>query len=67
MIPKSLHTVTVLVAVARFYMELAAHAGKPMTADYAVESAAARLGYADAPDTYGLCAAAVRKLEKERS
>lgn len=64
MIPKSLHTVSVLVAVARLFQDLASHQGSPMAATYAVESAAATLGYADAPDVYALKAAAVRKLEK---
>lgn len=61
MIPKSLHTVSVLVAVAT---ELKKHAHSQFTAADLVDAAAVTLGYAEAADVYGLKAAAVRKLEK---
>lgn len=65
---KSLHTVSVLVAVAQaLKASAAAFAPVPAAGGSAaawVESAAEVLGYAGAEDPYGLKAAAVRKLEK---
>lgn len=62
---KSLHTVSVLVNVARLFQQLAAaNGGTPMTAEYAVESAVGTLGYLGAPDPYGLAARAVAILER---
>lgn len=60
-LPKSLHTVTVLVAVAT---ELRTD---DMTARAAIERALAVLGYNNASDTYGLAAKAVRQLERAQS
>ena len=60
---KSLHTVSVLVNVARHFQHLARYEGQDMTADYAVESALGILGYADAADPHGLAAKAVAILE----
>jgi hypothetical protein len=60
MIPKSLHTVSVLLAVAKL---LRSHLTGLTSCDY-VDIAASSLGYADADDVYGLKAAAVRKLER---
>lgn len=58
-IPKSLHTVTVLVAIARSYMK---HTG--CDAKLAVFQATVELGIGECPDIYGLCEQAVRKLSK---
>ena len=63
MLPKSLHTVSVLVSVARGYYVLGRDRG--WSAAIAVDEALHVLGYADAPDPHGLRAVAVRKLEKE--
>lgn len=61
MIPKSLHTVSVLVAVATRTMALHHN----MSAASAVDYAAEMLGYGrHVDDDYALKAAAVRKLEK---
>lgn len=60
MIPKSLHTVTVIVAVAR---ELAALGSRPQYGDH-VADAVAVLGYADAHDAYGLADKARKALAK---
>lgn len=60
MIPKSLHTVSVLVAVAKL---MQSHLTGLTACDY-VDLAANSLGYADESDTYALKAAAVRKLER---
>lgn len=60
MIPKSLHTVTVLVAVARLLRER----NPDCNWNDAVYYARVSLGYADSPDLYGLCAQAVAKLNK---
>lgn len=60
---KSLHTVSVLVNVARLRMQLA----PTMTAAYAVESALCDLGYHGAADPYGLAAKAVAVLSAERA
>ncbi len=60
MIPKSLHTVTVLT---RFALELMAHcpAHTPRTA---VSMAASALGYPNAADPYRLCEKAVTAVTK---
>lgn len=58
-LPKSLHTVTVLVAVAR---ELPYSEPRE-----SVARALAVLGYNNASDTYGLAAKAVRQLERAQS
>lgn len=64
--PKSLHTVSVLVNVARLFQQLAAtNGGARMSAEYAVESAIGSLGYHGVPDPYGLAARAIAILEKE--
>jgi hypothetical protein len=57
-IPKSLHTVTVLVAVARIYMT--------QGMDYNAATAAAEraLGYGNSPDTYALADKARAILDK---
>jgi hypothetical protein len=57
MIPKSLHTVTVLVAIARLVFP----AGEPLKA---AQAAADALGYLDAPDAYGLIERAAAILSK---
>lgn len=59
-IPKSLHTVTVLVAVAR---EIRAY--RENTDSDAVTDALAILGYADSPDTYQLADKARAILARE--
>lgn len=64
--PKSLHTVSVLVNVARLFQQLAAaNGGARMSAEYAIESAIGSLGYHGAPDPYGLAARAAAILEKD--
>lgn len=59
-IPKSLHTVTVLVAVARLDM-----AARNSDAHSAVHEALHVLGYANSPDIYGLAAKARAILARE--
>lgn len=61
---KSLHTVTVLVNVARLAPVPFSIPDARMSA-YRVGFALQALGYADAPDTYGLAARAVAILEKD--
>jgi hypothetical protein len=57
---KSLHTVTVLVRLARFVSaNFAIHAGS----DEAVDEALDILGLRDMPDPYGLRAAALKQLQ----
>lgn len=63
MIPKSLHTVTVLVNVS---LILADVYGQSVSNTELVDLAAAHLGYADAPDVYSLKDQAVKKLDKTR-
>ena len=61
-IPKSLHTVTVIVRLARFFRGFTVM-GDDLNARsiaYAVE----KLGYADTPDTHELAAKALEILEK---
>jgi hypothetical protein len=64
---KSLHTVTVLVNVARHHMAVVRHmypdGACPPSA--AVQTALILLGYSDASDPYGLAARAVAQLSKE--
>jgi hypothetical protein len=60
MIPKSLHSVTALVNVARHLIDC----GKVATRYEAIAVAASVLGYVDGTaDPHGLLAAALRKLE----
>lgn len=61
MLPKSLHTVTVIVAIAR---KLAALGCRPQYGDY-VADAVAVLGYVGAPDAYGLADRARKVLARE--
>lgn len=61
-LPKSLHTVTVLVRVARHLKGQAPF----MTWEYAVEVALTVLGYGIAPDPYHLKLAALKQLESAR-
>lgn len=58
-LPKSLHTVTVLVRVAKL-VKLSMH-----TNEEAVEQALFALGLHDLPDTYNLKQAAVKQLNKQ--
>ena len=57
---KSLHTVTVLVSVARHLKSQSTF----MTWEYAVEVALTILGYGVAPDPYHLKLAALKQLER---
>jgi len=59
-IPKSLHTVTVIVAVARVYMGAPFNQSAAVSIGVAVEA----LGYADTPDTYELASKARAILAK---
>lgn len=59
-LPKSLHTVTVLVNVARIFQKMTGAA-----ADEAIRLALGSLGYADAPDVYELAAKARAVLAKD--
>jgi hypothetical protein len=66
MIPKSLHTVTVLVNVAREILLRGDYGNtSPLRCMLAVDKARRILGYADTPDVYSLAARAVVILEKE--
>ncbi len=56
-IPKSLHTVTVIVKLARYH-----HNAERGTYDRSIVWAVKFLGYADTPDTHGLAAAALKQL-----
>jgi hypothetical protein len=58
-LPKSLHTVTVLVNVARHYQ---ANIGGDDV--FAVNQALRILGYTDSPDDYGLANAALKQLAR---
>jgi hypothetical protein len=64
---KSLHTVSVLVNVAREAMRVADDSGRrfPDGVRGAVDAALIILGYEGAADPYGLAAKAVAQLEKE--
>lgn len=59
-IPKSLHTVRVLVVFAREY--LSSHDGEAVPYSSAVDVALFRLGYENTPDTHGLRAAALKQI-----
>jgi hypothetical protein len=61
MIPKSLHTVTVLVNVARKLRTIHCN----LSPRSLISEAVAVLGYGDTPDVYGLATKAVAILEKE--
>lgn len=74
-IAKSLHTVTVLVRVAKLHLPKTPFAGgndfrntRPFThaerCAMAVEQALETLGLADMPDEYGLAAQAIKQLNK---
>ena len=63
-LPKSLHTVTVLVNVARECMAHREYSDRPGDHD-AVADALAILGYTGAPDAYGLADKARAVLSKE--
>jgi len=58
-LPKSLHTVTALIAVAKLIKQ-----GNPQSNQDAVLSALAVLGYTEEQDTYKLTLQAVAKLNK---
>ena len=58
---KSLHTVTVLVRVARL---IQATDSSGYSNHWAIDKALAALGLAGMPDTYGLAAAALKQLDK---
>lgn len=62
-LPKSLHTVTAIVQVARLIFDASAKACDPITKVGAVEEALAALGYAGAADPHGLAAKALKALE----
>lgn len=57
-IPKSLHTVTVLVTMAQLYVDM----GYSLTG--AMDRTVAALGYTDTPDVYELVKQAAAKLVK---
>jgi hypothetical protein len=64
---KSLHTVTVLVRVAKLYRSSRdwSAGGTAQEANaYAVSQALEALGLADMPDDYGLAAQAIKQLNK---
>lgn len=62
---KSLHTVTVLVRVATLHLDRMGSDGDTETRNMiAVMAALKTLGLIDAPDTYGLAAAAIKQLNK---
>lgn len=62
---KSLHTVTVLVRVARLHLSHRRLMDSAAAANaYAVAQALETLGLGDMPDTYGLVEAAIKQLNK---
>jgi hypothetical protein len=62
---KSLHTVTVLVRVAKLHLSHRRLMGDGAAANaFAVGQALETLGLGDMPDTYGLVAAAIKQLNK---
>lgn len=62
-LPKSLHTVTAIVQVARLIFDMGAKANDPVTKLGAVECALVALGYGGASDPHGLAAKALKVLE----
>ena len=60
-LPKSLHTVTVLVNVARLVADTARN---PMSYEEAISDALMALGYADCTDTHNLVGAALKAMSK---
>jgi len=60
LVPKSLHTVTVLVTLAKLIKETRPH----YTSEDAVYKALDTLGYASTADHYGLALQALKKLNK---
>lgn len=62
-LPKSLHTVTVLVRMVRLLRAFPANTNASNAA--LVNVALRELGYSDTPDSYGLAIAAVRQLDKK--
>lgn len=63
-IPKSLHTVTVLVAIAREQLVITMHR---WTYEDCVDAALSILGLDNTPDVYGLREQAIRKLSRNAS
>lgn len=63
-IPKSLHTITVFVRVAKL---IQATDQTGLRNDDAIERAAAVLGYGDTPDNYELKAKALKQLNEGKS
>lgn len=64
-IAKSLHTVTVLVRVARLHLSHRRLMGDgPAANAFAVGQALETLGLSDMPDAYGLAAQAIKQLNK---
>jgi hypothetical protein len=61
---KSLHTVTVLVRVAKIYLPSVGQASEESRNKVAVMAAIKALGLGDMPDTYGLVDAAIKQLNK---
>lgn len=61
---KSLHTVSVLVKVARLLQQLGPFTpdGRPSN-EKAIQLAKAELGHGDKPDTYDLCGQALKQLD----
>lgn len=59
-VPKSLHTVTVLIAMAKLIQETRTH----YTSEDAVYKALDTLGYSSTDDHYGLALQALKKLNK---
>jgi hypothetical protein len=62
---KSLHTVSVIVNVARREMLLAVHDDASIRPEHAISCALATLGYVGASDPYGLAAKALAVLKAE--
>ena len=62
---KSLHTVTVLVRVAKLHLLTESVSGdRHLSHALAVDRAIQTLGVADMPDTYGLAEQAIKQLNK---
>lgn len=65
---KSLHTVSVIVNVARYMLASSASVARSSNPEQqAVDAALRVLGYGDAADPYGLATTALKQLEKETS